>query len=251
MMMKKRILSISIALAGLMSLGAAQAGAGGSHWTYDGHEGPEHWGELSPEFASCSKGRNQSPVNLTGAIKGQLPMLEFDYRAGGREVINNGHTIQVNYAPGSTMRVNGDTYELKQFHFHTPSENTIEGKSFPMEVHFVHANRDGQLAVVAVMFEPGDTNAELEKAWSVMPQEAGGKQALNNPVDARMLLPRERAYYWFSGSLTTPPCSEGVHWFVMKASDVASKAQVQAFTQAIHQKNNRPVQPLNARLILQ
>ena len=125
------------------------------HWTYSGHEGPEHWGGLDPAFAVCSSGKSQSPVNLTGMIDGNLPEITINYIAGGNEILNNGHTIQVNYTSGSTVTFNGHSFELQQFHFHAPSENTIEGHSFPMEAHFVHADKDGNLAVIAVMFTEG------------------------------------------------------------------------------------------------
>lgn len=162
-------------------------------------------------------------------IEGDLPALKINYDKGGNEVVNNGHTIQVNYAPGSTMTAGGMSFELKQFHFHSPSENTIEGKSFPMEAHFVHADTDGNLAVIAVMFEPGKHNDELEKAWANMPMEEGRKVALADTVDAKILLPDDHDYYRFNGSLTTPPCTEGVQWFVMKSSDSASTEQIEKF----------------------
>lgn len=221
-----------------------------AHWGYSGPEGPEHWAELSAEFGTCTSGKNQSPVNLTGMIEGNLPAMKINYKVGGKEVVNNGHTIQVNYAPGSSITVAGKTFELKQFHFHSPSENTIEGHSYPMEAHFVHADKDGNLAVIAVMFKAGEHNAELEKAWEFMPHEAGASHELHNLINAKVLLPHNNDYYRFNGSLTTPPCSEGVNWFVMKFYDTASQAQIDKFIHAMHHDNNRPVQPLNARVVI-
>ncbi len=221
------------------------------HWTYSGAEGPEYWGELDPEFSDCSSGKNQSPVDLTEMIEGNLPPIEFQYKAGENEILNNGHAIQINYTPGSTISVSGHTFELKQFHFHSPSENTIEGHSYPMEAHFVHADKDGNLAVIAVMFELGEENAELEKAWAHMPELAGEKHSLPSMLDAKALLPANLDYYRFNGSLTTPPCSEGVWWLVMKHFDTASKAQVDKFANILQHPNNRPIQPLNARMIVQ
>lgn len=221
------------------------------HWGYSGSEGPEHWGELAPEYATCSSGKNQSPINLTGMIEGDLPELKVNYKVGGNEIINNGHTIQVNYAPGSSMTVGSKTFELKQFHFHSPSENTIEGYSYPMEVHFVHADKDGNLAVIAVMFKPGERNAELEKAWEYMPHEAGATHELHDVVDADALLPHNHTYYRLNGSLTTPPCSEGVNWFVMKFFHTASQEQLDKFIHTMHHDNNRPVQPVNSRVVIQ
>ena len=220
------------------------------HWSYSGQEGPAHWGELDKSFALCSTGKNQSPVNLTGMVEGELPELQLSYNAGGNEIWNNGHTIQVDYAPSSAMTVGERSFELKQFHFHSPSENTIEGKSYPMEAHFVHADEDGNLAVIAVLYEYGDNNTELEKAWAFMPEQSGAKHTLENAIDANNLLPLDQGYYRFNGSLTTPPCSEGVNWFVMKSFDTVSPEQVKKFTHAMHSANNRPVQPINARLII-
>jgi len=202
--MKKKAITTSFAIVGILASSIALA-AGKTHWGYSGGEGPEHWGELASEFATCSVGKNQSPINLTGMVEGELPELKVNYNIGGNEVLNNGHTIQVNYAPGSTMTVGNRSFELKQFHFHSPSENTIEGTSYPMEAHFVHADKDGNLAVIAVMFRPGKHNAELEKAWAHMPHEAGGKHTLASAVDAKVLLPHDHAYYRFNGSLDHSP----------------------------------------------
>jgi len=220
-------------------------------WSYSGKGRPALWGQLNPEFATCSSGENQSPVNLTEMVEGELPRIDINYKAGGREIVNNGHTVQVNYAHGSTITINGHQFELKQFHFHSPSENLIEGREFPMEGHFVHADKDGNLAVIAVMFKVGESNAELEKAWVQMPQKVGEKIFLSSPVDAAKLLPANQDYYRFNGSLTTPPCSEGVWWFVMASSDTASEAQIEKFSQTIGHPNNRPIQSINARMIVQ
>jgi carbonic anhydrase len=234
-----------------MTASAVTIAAGKTNWGYSGPEGPDHWGELAPEFSACSDGKNQSPIDLTGLIEGQLPEIQIDYKTGGNEVLNNGHSIQVNYAPKSTLGIAGHSFELQQFHFHSPSEHTIEGQSYPMEAHFVHADKDGSLAVIAVLFSEGETNAELEKAWSHMPAHAGEKHVLDAPVNADALLPPRHDYYGFTESLTTPPCSEGVRWLVMKDVDTASKEQIGKFTDTMHHANNRPVQPINARLIIQ
>jgi carbonic anhydrase len=221
------------------------------HWSYNNdNTGPDHWGELDPKSATCATGKNQSPVNISNTIEGDLPAIEFNYKPGGELILNNGHTIQVNYKPGSTITVSGHTFELKQFHFHAPSENTIESKSYPLEGHLVHADKDGNLAVVAIMFEEGAKNAELEKAWGQMPEHADDRNKLFIEVDADKLLPTNRDYYRFTGSLTTPPCSEGVWWLVMKNGVTASKPQIEKFMHTLHHPNNRPVQPANARMIV-
>ncbi len=235
-----------------LSIGTpALASEKASHWGYQGHEGPEHWGELSPKYATCARGSNQSPVNLVGMVEGELPGLKVAYAPGGTEVLNNGHTIQVNVAPGDAFSVRGHRFELKQFHFHSPSENTIEGRSYPMEAHFVHADADGNLAVIAVMFEEGPANAELAKAWALMPEHAGEKAQLAQPIAISALLPSDLDYYRFNGSLTTPPCSEGVRWYVMKRPMTLSAEQLEKFRHVMHHDNNRPVQPLNARIVVQ
>ena len=230
---------------------AGEVEADDKHWSYEGPEGPEYWGQLAGEFATCSLGKNQSPVNLTGMVEGDLPPLRIDYRTGGSEIVNNGHTIQVNYAPGSSATVAEHDYELAQVHFHAPSENLIEGRSFPLEGHLVHKDPNGNLMVIAVMYTEGHSSSELAKAWREMPSKAGEQRALSPAVDARGLLPASLDYFRFSGSLTTPPCSEGVTWIVLKAPRSVSKGQVAAFSQALGHRNNRPVQPTNARIIVQ
>ncbi|QXB53128.1 carbonic anhydrase [Aeromonas sp. FDAARGOS 1415] len=220
------------------------------HWEYGGEAGPAKWASLTPEYGQCA-GSNQSPVNLTGLVEAELAPLQFHYQAGGHSVTNNGHTVQVDYAPGSTLELDGMRFALKQFHFHAPSENLIEGKSYPLEGHLVHANDQGELAVVAVMFEPGGANPALGQALQSLPAKAGEHHELKEPVSAERLLPAKRDYYRFSGSLTTPPCSEGVRWLVMKDPVQVSQAQIDAFKAVMHHPNNRPVQPLNGRLVLQ
>ncbi|KOR29838.1 hypothetical protein TI03_01255 [Achromatium sp. WMS1] len=226
-------------------------GHGAVHWGYSGEEGPEHWGDLSTDFVVCKTGKNQTPIDITAMVEAELPPLVINYQAnGGKEVLNNGHAIQVNYDPGSSIKVDGKDFELLQFHFHSPSENTINGKYFPMEAHFVHKDKDGNLAVLALMYEEGAENPELQKAWATMPTEAGSKSQPTATISAKALLPGNTDYYRFNGSLTTPPCSEGVRWLMLKAPSHASTQQIEAFKHVMHHNNNRPVQPTNARVIL-
>ncbi|MCF6205172.1 MAG: carbonic anhydrase family protein [Methylococcaceae bacterium] len=220
------------------------------HWSYTGHEGPEYWGALDPKNSACDKGVNQSPINLTGFIESDLSPLKLEYSLGGHEILNNGHTIQVNYQAGNKLGVNGHFYELKQFHFHSPSENHINGKSYPMEMHLVHADTEGNLAVVAVVFEEGSRNETLKEIWNTMPEVAGNKRVLPSIVSVNGLLPSNRDYYRFNGSLTTPPCTEGVLWLVMKQPVTITKEQINQFTGVMYQPNNRPVQSINARPVL-
>lgn len=223
----------------------------GVEWGYEGAGAPGNWGRLSPEFSACGVGRNQSPVNLTGAIRAQLEPLSPAYRAGGRDIVNNGHTIQIGFAPGSQLIFNGEPFELKQLHFHAPSENHIDGQSYALENHLVHADKDGNLLVLAILYEEGPENAGLSAFWDQSPQEIGDKTVLDVPVNAASLLPGKLDYYRFNGSLTTPPCSEGVYWLVLKQPLTASPEQVGAFSALMGGPNNRPLQPVNARPVLQ
>jgi len=220
-----------------------------SHWGYSGDEGPENWAQLTAENNACS-GKNQSPINLTGFIEADLSPITFNYLSGGDQVVNNGHTVQVNYQAGSSIKIDGEQFNLLQFHFHAPSENHINGKSYPLEAHLVHADKQGNLAVVAVMFEQGATNSLLAKSWQNMPEHAGDKNKLTDNVNVDMLLPKNRDYYRFNGSLTTPPCSEGVRWLVMKDPVTVSKQQIEQFKHALHEPNNRPIQAVNSRVVL-
>ena len=248
--MKKCSMKLSLLTAGMLAFGTCHA-ADGVAWSYLGEDGPENWGSLATEYATCKTGKNRSPVNITDTIEGDLPSLELDYKTGGKHVINNGHTVQINYVQGSDMQVGDKTFELKQFHVHAPSENAIDGKLYPMDAHFVHADEDGNLAVIGLMFEIGEANAELEKAWQQMPSEPSGLVELTTAVNALSLMPEDHDYYRFNGSLTTPPCSEGVSWFVMKEPVTASREQIEKFSNAMKHPTNRPVQPINARLIVE
>ena len=224
-----------------------------AHWGYTGHADPSHWGEISEKYKMCSEGKNQSPVDITvkDSQHTNLPAILFAYNTLSNTIINNGHTIQVNINDGSTITIDDTEFSLKQFHFHSPSENEINDKHFPLEAHFVHVDSAGDIAVVALMFQEGEENAALKKIWDKLPLAEGEKTTLNlQPSDVTALLPQKRAYYRFDGSLTTPPCTEGVRWFVMKQAVTISKAQVEAFTHLMHHANNRPIQKLNARKIL-
>jgi carbonic anhydrase len=224
-----------------------------THWGYTGHTAPQFWGTLNPKYQMCGIGQSQSPIDINPQVsvesKGLTP-LNFNYHAESTEVINNGHAIQVNVDTHSSLSIDGKHFTLKQFHFHAPSENTIEGRSFPLEAHFVHLTKQGEIAVVAVLFELGEANEALQKVWDAMPKEAGEKAPLS--LDAKAidsLLAKDKSYYRFSGSLTTPPCSEGVRWFVLKHYTTLSKEQLKQFRAIIHD-NNRPVQPIQARKVL-
>lgn len=219
------------------------------HWSYSGAEGPEHWGDLEPGFATCKTGKEQSPIDIRSAKKADLPAIQFDYHASPLRIINNGHTVQVNYAPGSYITVGGKRYELKQFHFHRPSEEEINGKHFEMVIHLVHADESGKLAVVAVLLKPGAANATIATLWKHLPKTEGPEQKFDDvQIDAAGLLPATHGYYTFSGSLTTPPCSEGVTWYVLRTPQTISTEEGAAFAR-VYAHNARPVQPLNGRVV--
>lgn len=219
-------------------------------WTYEGRTGPAAWGSLSPDFAVCESGTMQSPVNLDAARTTPLPGPEFRYAAAPLEVANLGHTLQVNFAPGSTMLLGGETYQLLQYHFHTPAEHLLRGQRFPMAAHLVHRNAAGGLAVVGVLIREGAENAALRSLWSHLPVVQG--QVHRDPataLSAAALLPRDQANFRYPGSLTTPPCTEGVQWIVMAEPIEMSRAQIAAIRNIIH-TTARPVQPLGTRTLL-
>ncbi len=219
-------------------------------WGYSGKEGPAHWGELKPEFATCKTGHQQSPINIVGAQTSDLPAIQFGYKPTALHIINNGHSIQINYAPGSFIRIGNKQYELKQFHFHHPSEETIKGKHFPMELHLVHSDAAGNLAVLSVLLEEGSANPLVETLWAQAPKTAGPEKADDNlQINAADLLPANHSYFTFTGSLTTPPCTEGVRWFVLETPVTISNEQVAAFAK-IYPYDERPTQALNGRTVL-
>ena len=244
----KRVLFLIIGIT-LICAGFAVA-TGKTHWGYSGHAGPEHWGELSEEYAVCGSGKNQSPIDLSGMIKADLETIKFDYKDTPLEVVNNGHTVKVSYAEGSSIEIDGTPFKLLQFHFHTPSENLIDGKSFPMEAHLVHSDNNGNLAVVSVMFSEGQENEVAGTVKKYMsPQMDKVVSEPDISVNVMNMLPGNKDYYRFNGSLTTPPCTEGVRWLVMKAPVEVSKEQIEKFHEIMHD-NNRPVQSRYARPVL-
>ncbi len=221
------------------------------HWGYMGDVGPSHWSEVKKEFHMCSEGKQQSPINVVATKDSNLTPLDLQYKTGSESIINNGHTIQVNVKDGSVLKIDGADYKLKQFHFHVPSENNINGDAFPLEAHFVHATDDGKLAVIAVMFVEGEENPVLAKAWKKLPNlKVGEAQKCGlTSEEVQALMPKNKDYYKFMGSLTTPPCSENVKWHVYKTPLTASKEQINAFFTLFAFPNNRPVQPSNGRVI--
>src|SRR5262245_24643395 len=226
-----------------------ESGQAPHDWGYSGAHDPSHWGAMSPEYAACSEGKQQSPIDIRHEVPADLSPITFDYHPSPLEIIDNGHTVQVNYGSGSGITVDGKRYELVQFHFHEPSEEHVHGHAYPMELHLVHKNADGRLAVVAVLLKEGKPNPTIETLWSHLPSEKGKAQAVAQvSVDASALLPAERGYYTYTGSLTTPPCSEGVTWLVFRTPVEVSREQVARFGR-LYPNDARPVQPLNGRTV--
>ena len=230
-----------------------------THWTYEGEKGPQFWGKLDPEFSLCADGPNQSPIDIAKTSPASLPKLRANFSPAKLQIvhhehmadeINNGHTIQVNYSEGDTLTIGDSSYELIQFHFHSPSEHTLQGKHYPMEVHFVHKSASGALAVVGVFIEKGAHNAAFDPIWLNLPAQKGVESHFEHvKVNVDDLLPHSHKSYRYDGSLTTPPCSEGVKWIVMKSPIHLSAEQIGKFT-ALVEGNNRPVQPLRNRVIV-
>nr|VFJ47666.1 MAG: carbonic anhydrase [Candidatus Kentron sp. FM]VFJ61894.1 MAG: carbonic anhydrase [Candidatus Kentron sp. FM]VFK06090.1 MAG: carbonic anhydrase [Candidatus Kentron sp. FM] len=228
---------------------AKDATHGHASWSYEGATGPENWGDLDKEFVLCKTGTVQSPIDITGSTKSDPPSLDIQYQSdsGAFQVLNNGHTIKVTNDAGNRIDIDNQSYNLLQFHFHTPSENQIDGKAAAMEVHLVHQNADKELAVVGVLIEEGKENSVLTAIWEKMPQEAGEEIEISDKTfDVTAFLPEDKAYFHFMGSLTTPPCSEQVRWFVMKNPIEFSSEQIAKFKETIGH-SVRPVQPLNGR----
>ena len=219
------------------------------HWSYEGDGAPANWSKLDAKNSLCASGQRQSPIDIGEGVKVDLEPIRFDYRPQRVSVENNGHTIQVNVNDGNTIRVMGRTYELKQFHFHRPSEEKVAGKRFDMVVHLVHKDDEGHLAVVAVLLERGENEQPVvQTVWNNLPLEAGTSTNPAVNLDISKLLPADRSYYTYMGSLTTPPCSEGVLWMVFKQPVLVTPEQLAVFAK-LYKNNARPIQPANGRLI--
>jgi len=219
------------------------------HWTYAGAAGAANWHKISPEFALCGQGQRQSPIDIKDGIRVSLDGIKFDYKPSALKVVNNGHTVQVAYDPGSSITVGGSTFDLVQFHFHRPAEERVNGRPFDMVAHLVHKSKEGALAVVAVLMMVGDENPFIKMLWNHLPLDVGmDEMPAGVTIDATQLLPKIRGYFTYMGSLTTPPCTEGVRWIVMRTPVQVSRTQVNTFGR-LYEMNARPVQPAHARLV--
>lgn len=229
------------------------------HWDYGTEHGPAHWASLSPEFATCASGKSQSPIDIVRAKTETVPAVKTTYAPAELRVvhhehvadgINNGHTVQVNYEGADTLTLGEESFNLLQYHFHSPSENTVDGKHYAMEAHFVHKSAAGKLAVLGLFIEEGAENAAFAPVWENLPKQKGTEFHLEHvKVNVDDLLPEERTTWRFDGSLTTPPCTEGVKWLVLTQPVALSAQQIAAFRAVIHD-NNRPTQPLHGRKVV-
>ena len=223
----------------------AQPAAAG-HWTYAGATGPTSWG------GACNSGQRQSPIDIRGGLAVDLEPVQFAYTASRFGVVDNGHTVQVNMAAGNHIAIGGRRFDLQQFHFHRPSEERIDGRQFEMSVHLVHKDEQGRLAVVTVLLDKGHGSVQpvVQKVWNNLPLERGEEATARAPLDLNELLPVDRKYYTYMGSLTTPPCSEGVQWVVMRQPVTVTAEQIELFAR-IYPMNSRPLQAAAGRRILQ
>lgn len=218
------------------------------HWSYEGEGAPANWGKLRNDYATCATGKRQSPIDIREGIKVNLESIRFEYKPSQFRIVDNGHTLQVSVGEGLAIHVMGRRYELIQMHFHRPAEERVNGKLFDMVAHLVHKSDDGQLAVVAVLLEKGSEHPLIQTLWNNMPLERDMDVTPAEPIDVGQLLPENRSYWTYMGSLTTPPCTEGVLWMVLKQPLQVSAEQIAIFSR-LYRNNARPVQAANGRLI--
>ena len=241
----KRLSSVVAMFAAMTLQPVYAADKAAPHWGYEGEAGPAAWGK---EFPTCGLGKAQSPIDIKGPFEKATQTIKPDYKEGALKIVNNGHTIQVNVEPGSKLQIDKESYDLLQFHFHRPSEEKINGKPMAMVAHFVHKSAAGKLAVIGVLLNEGKENPTLKAVWAAAPKAEGAEVTVAGAkMDPAALLPKSLNYYSFEGSLTTPPCSEGVTFYILKSPVPMAKAQIDAFP---FKMNARPVQPLNGRKIV-
>lgn len=222
--------------------------ARGTHWSYEGDSGPANWSKINVDWAKCGNGSRQSPIDIRDGMKVELEQISFDYHPSSFNVVDNGHTVQVGVSGGNYITVQNRMFELQQFHFHRPSEERINGKAFEMVVHLVHRDAEGRQAVLALLLERGAPQATIQTVWNNLPLEKFETMQPTILLDPAEMLPARRDYYTYMGSMTEPPCSEGVLWMVMKQPVQASPAQMALFSR-LYPLNARPIQPGNGRII--
>ncbi len=248
--MKLYALYFAVLSATLLSVGSILLADEKNHWSYSGATGPENWAELSPDFAACGNGFNQSPIDITKTVAADLATLQFDYKSHGTVIVNNGHTVQINVGPDSWLRAGGENFQLMQFHFHSPSEHQVKGEIFTLEGHFVHQNASGALAVVSVLFRKGEWNTDLARIGAAAPEAINQPEPIDLDIADLDLFRNHESYYRYNGSLTTPPCTEGVAWYVLKNPGHIAPEQAAQFVTLIGEDARGP-QPINARIVLE
>ncbi len=241
--MRKRFLVTALAITAAVSAGAQSA-----PWSYSGKTAPDRWAKLDGAYLSCTNGHQQSPLDIRGAKPTKLPALEFHYRTGLIKLVNDGHTIQGIVEPGSYISVEGHRYDLVQFQFHHPSEEAVKGQLSDMEVQLLHKDSEGKMAILSARMNEGSPNIALAALWPILPKQAGQSTTTSEMVNPAGLLPPDRSYWEYEGSLTTPPCTEGVRWFVFKQEVQVSRDQIQTFA-TLYPRNARPLQPPHDRKI--
>jgi carbonic anhydrase len=250
--LRKGWIAVALLVVAMVSVPAGPQAQWKTAWSYEGAKGPGHWGDLDPDYAACKIGKEQSPIDIRIAKKADLPAIRFEYKSGPLRIINNGYTaVRVNYVPGNGnfLFVGDQRYELTQFHFHHPSEESIYGKPYDMVAHLMHESSDGKVAAVAVLLKAGSANTTIHQLWEHMPSTPGKEEVIAGvEVNPSGLLPRDTSYYTYMGSLTAPPCTEGVTWFVLRTPMDISAEDISAFA-ALYPHDVRPRQPLNGRIV--
>ncbi|HKF52069.1 MAG TPA: carbonic anhydrase family protein [Candidatus Acidoferrales bacterium] len=249
--MRRLYLMVAIVILGVVFVPTAPHAQWKTPWSYAGKDGPSQWANLDPAYAACN-GKEQSPIDIRNSVKADLPVLRFEFKSGPLNIINNGYTaVRVDYAPGNgnVVTVSDKRYELTQFHFHHPSEEQIHGKPYDMVIHFMLKGSDGKVAGVAILVKAGEANATVGELWKYMPRMAGKDHVIPGvEIDPEGLVPRDTAYYTYAGSVTAPPCTEGVTWFVLKTPVTVSHQQIDAFAK-LYPHDVRPPQPLDGRIV--
>jgi carbonic anhydrase len=219
------------------------------NWSYSGETGPDHWAAMNNDYSACGSGKTQSPIDLKWHKPVKASAMSANYKSSKAFVSDNGHSIQMAFDMGGSIKIKGQTYDLMQVHFHSPSEHTLSGKQFPLEAHFVHKNADGKTVVLAAFFKEGKENAVITKIWNAIPNPPAPASANDMQISAKDLMPPMKTYYEYTGSMTTPPCTEDIHWMVFNTPLNISKAQIETLHK-FHADNNRPTQSLNDRKVI-
>ncbi len=229
---------------------AANSNPAEVHWSYTGSTGPENWANLSEEFCTCGEGTEQSPVDIRGYVVSQGDSIVFSYGGTAIRAHNNGHTVQLDFPAGETIDIGVQSYELQGLHYHSPSEHLVDGESFAAELHLVHRDAEGNLAVIGLLFRTGEPSLVIQGLLDAAPG-LGASADLEHGLPAASLVPDALDYFGYNGSLTTPPCTEGVRWVVMQSIGTLSQEQVERLRELTGGPNNRPVQPIGGRQVLQ